>query len=274
MTVISTVISQYCTAHASDSLITEPKKSGGYKITESERSKIIEVRALKGIMSYWGLAESKYYNWSTYDWLNAQAGLAHEYLSAEEFALSVANKLNIELKKMPFKELRGSGIGIHFTAYEYVNDYWIPELFLISNWNDTSYQSLRSNEVDVGVSREIYKTIEGEGSKPKPEHHKEEYRMKVHEHLKTGPLLVFNNGDPTMFNEAAKSIFSMINEASERKDLANLSDPETYLSMARRPIEIVSNIQKDFYKEGKRVVGGRIHGLAITPNSSEYISSK
>jgi hypothetical protein len=268
MTVISALISQYCTVHASDSLITERQRVGIYKPVEWTRPKIIPVPKWRGAIAYWGLAEYKAYEWSTYDWLKKQAALANQYQSAEDFGQSVVNRLNEEIKKMSFSDSIQKGIGLHFTAYEYVDNYWIPELFLISNWNDIFYNSLRPD--GVGMSRETYRTIAQ--SDTKPEHRETKYRIEVLNHLKAGPLLMFNNGDPVMFNTAANSILSMINELAKRKSLPNPNKVETYLAIARRPVEIVSNVQGDFCKEGRRLVGGRLHDLAITP-SGQYIST-
>jgi hypothetical protein len=268
MTVISTVISRNCTVHASDSLITERQRVEIYKPIEWQRSKIIPVAVWRGAIAYWGLAEHKIYNWSTYDWLKKQATLAKQYQSAEDFGLSVANRLNEEIKKMSFSNPLEEGIGIHFTAYEYVDNYWIPELFLISNWKDTSYNSLRTD--GVGLSRETYKTVVQ--SNTEPEHREAKYRIQVLEYLKSGSLLMFNNGDPIMFNAGANSILSMIGELAKRKSLSNPDKVETYLAIARRPVEIVSNVQKDFCKKGKRLVGGKPHDLAITPGG-QYIST-
>jgi hypothetical protein len=54
VTVISTVITRYCTVHASDSLITKLQPDGSAIPIEWEQSKIILVRPWRGAMSYWG----------------------------------------------------------------------------------------------------------------------------------------------------------------------------------------------------------------------------
>lgn len=265
MTVISTVITRHCTAHASDSLITELQTDGSRKPKEWQRSKIVAVRPWRGAMAYWGLAKYDAYGWSTVDWLQEQAKDAHQYSSAEEFARGLTEKLGEAIAKMRFSSPVDSGIGIHLTAYEHIDDYWIPELFLVSNWADLSYQSLRPE--GVGFSRETNHTISQEPHRP--EHREAQYRLKVHEHLhKTGGILIYNNGDPLMFNLAAYAITGMFQTLAKRGTLARPERVETYLAIARRPVEVVSKAQLDFCREGTRVVGGRLHDLAITPSGA------
>jgi hypothetical protein len=120
------------------------------------------------------------------------------------------------------------------------------------------------------LSRETYHAITKEA--PRPEHCKAQYRFKVHECLQADEMLIYNNGDPIMFNAAANAIFGMFKELARRGRLAKPDRLETYLSIARRPIEVVSKAQIDFCREGTRVVGGKPHDLAITP-SGEYSSS-
>jgi hypothetical protein len=95
----------------------------------------------------------------------------------------------------------------------------------------------------------------------------------VYRHLnQEGAFIIYNNGDPVMFNTAAYAILGMFRALEGRGMLTEPSRVETYLAMARRPIEVVSKVQLDFCREGTRVVGGKPHELAITPNG-EYISA-
>ena len=262
MTVISTVLTRYCAAHASDSLITELHKDGSYKPKEWERSKIVAVRHWRGAMAYWGLAKYDAYSWSTFDWLQEQAKNADQYSSAEEFAQGLTEKLNEAISKMHFVKPVDSGIGIHLTVYEYIENYWIPELFLLSNFTDTSYRFVHPD--GVHLSRETYHTIAK--VPPRPEHREAQYRLKVHERLhQPGGMLIYNNGDPIMFNAAAYAILGMFRALARRGKLARPERVETYLAIARRPIEVVSKAQLDFCQKGTRVIGGRPHDLAVTP---------
>lgn len=268
MTVISTLITKYCTVHASDSLITESSKYGSSKPIEWRRSKIVTVHKWRGAMSYWGLAKYEKYKWSTSDWLHEQAKCSYEYSSVEEFAQGLKDKLNEAISRMYFARELYSGIGIHFTAYEYIDNIWIPELFLISNYSDPSYRSLHPE--GVRLSRETYKTINRK--EPSLDRKEVECRLKVNEYLQEGNMLIYNNGDPALFNPAADAILGMFCELARRGSLAEPDKIKTYLAIARRPIEIISKAQHDFCSKESRVVGGKPHDLAITPDG-EYSSS-
>lgn len=270
MTVISTVITQYCTVHASDSLITELQKDGSHKPTEWERSKIVAVPKWRGAMGYWGLAKYDAYKWSTFDWLQERANGAGQYSSAEEFAQRLKEQLSEEIAKMRFVKPSDAGIGIHFTAYEYLDNYWIPELFLISSFADTTYSFLHPD--GVRLSRETYHhTVRDVG--PSPDHREARYRLQVHQYLhELGHMLMYNNGDPIMFNTAAPAILGMFRELGRRGILDRSERVKTYLAIARRPIEVVSEAQHDFCKKGTRLIGGKPHDLAITPGG-EYTST-
>ena len=58
----------------------------------------------------------------------------------------------------------------------------------------------------------------------------------------------------------------MLIELAGRRHLAGPDDLATYRSLARKPIEIVSEIQEEFGILGTQAVGGLIHNLAITPD--------
>lgn len=267
MTVISALITRYCTVHASDSLITR-RTNGTYEIVEAQQPKIVPVYRWRGAMSYWGLAECAEYEWSTFDWLQEQVK-KDDQSSAEDFAYQLAENLNKALSRMRFSEPVHYGIGVHFTTYEYIDNYWIPELFLISNWASTSYCSLRRG--GVGVTRETFHTAAQ--TENQPEHRDAQYRLKVHEYLlQPGAMLMYNNGDPRLFNSAANAMFGMFRELGRRGKLANPNRIETYCAIARRPIEVVSSAQQDFCSEGSRIAGGKPHDLAITPNG-DYAST-
>lgn len=268
MTVIAAVITRYCTAQASDSLITELRPDGTRVPKEWERTKIVAVPHWRGAMAYWGLATYDAYKWSTLDWLQERAQEANQYFSPEDFARVMTEMLNEAISKMTFRRPLDAGIGIHFTAYEYIKNRWIPELFLLSNFKDPSYRSL-SDRVYLG--RETYHHIDMNVNGPQPEHSEPKYRLKVHKYLQAGGMLVYNNGDPLLFNPAASAIFAMIQELARRGKLDNHANIATYRAIVRRPIEIVSHVQHDFARKKTRTVGGKLHDLAATPNG-EYSS--
>ena len=265
MTIISTLLTRFCTTHASDSFITV-EENGKYSIKESQRTKIMPVKHWRGAFTYWGLAESTTYKWSTYEWLLAEANHSNQYSSAEEFAATVADKLNDRFAKMRFKKPLDKGIGIHFTVYEYINDYWIPELFLISNWADPMYASLRPE--GIGYSRETYHATFQ--VPPDPKHREIKYRLDVYNFLQQGGILGFNNGDPEMYVPTSNAILNSLIKLNRRKSLITFDSYKPNLSFARRPIEIVSEIQRDFCIEGKRLVGGKPHDYAIRPTGETY----
>lgn len=268
MTVVSTLITRQCTAHASDSLITMLQPDGKRETLEWEQSKIVPVRKLRGAMTYWGLAKYDAYQWSTFDWLKNQVRALADHTTPEDFAHALTQALRNAISQMSFCQQTDEGIGIHLSVYEYVDGYWIPELFLISNWADTSYSSLRSN--GIGLSRETYHTISN--CPPLPEHREAQYRLAVHDYLFKGGPIFYNNGDPVMFNSAANAIFSGMRTLAERHQLAAIDTPTKHLAIVRRPVEMISAIQHDFCQTGDRVVGGRMHDLVVTP-AGEFSST-
>ena len=262
MTVISTLITRYCIAHASDSMITERQDDGTYKMVETHETKIVCVRPWAGIMTYYGLASVKELGWSTLEWLRTQANRAEELGSPEEFAQNLAKSLQAELSRMRLKDSLAKGIGIHFTAYERIDGYLIPELFAITNFSGTTYEELLPG--GVRATRETYGVAFGVDVRP-PEHGLPPYRHQVREFLDMGYFLVYNNGDPHMFNTAFAAIGSLFTVASQRKALLPIQDSREHRAMVSWPIEIVSSTQRRFFREGFRVVGGKPHNLSATP---------
>lgn len=267
MTVISTFITRTGTVHATDSLLTRLLSEGRYEPIEWQETKIVPVRSWRGAMSFWGLASIDG-QWVTLEWLRRRATRAGDFVSAHEFAVGLASELNQALSRFTFPREVDAGIGIHLSAYERIQDRWIPELFLISNWGDTSYTSLRIT--GVGVSRETYGTLSGKGGNPQSTNDTE--RLAVSEALQAGTWFRYNNGDPLLYNPAANAIHDMFRELQRRGILRAVDDVNTIRSLARRPVEVVSAIQRDFCINDRRVVGGRIHDLVVTPNG-DYSST-
>ncbi len=268
MTVISAIINKYCTVHATDSLITVLQKDGTREPIEYKQSKIVRVHHLKGAISYWGLASYPNYKWSTLDWLKKQAGIAKKYNSAEEFAEHLAKDLNKEINRMHFKDNLHSGIGLHFTAYENIENFKIPELFLITNYKDPSYRELY--EDGIRLYRNTFSTICSMGER-KPEHRDVSYRKIVREALQSGRWLYFNNGDPGIYNIISQGIFSIFNVYAQRKYLKDAEETETYRAIASLPIDVIKNSQERFIRKKYKSAGGTTHVLSISPNG-EYQS--
>lgn len=268
MTVIASLITRRCTVHATDSLLTEKQQNGTLKALEWGKTKIIPVTAWRGAMSYWGLASVEG-QWNILDWLKDKASMASNFDSAEAFAFDLASKLSIVLSRWKFTKPEDAGIGIHFSCYERIADRWIPELFLISNWSDPSYSSLKPT--GIGYSRETYGTLSNQGFEV--EHSQRQYRMQVHDYIFNRGWIRYNNGDPKLFNPIANTILSMLAEMDKRRILRDMDDVKTQVSLARTPVEFVSRMQRDFYLPGTRIVGGSIHDLAITPEGQYFSTS-
>jgi len=118
MTVIATIITAHCTAHATDSFLTQRHADGSCSVEESQQTKIVRVLFFRGALAYWGLA--RYGNWDTFHWLQDQANQATRYISAQEFAIEMSLRLEAELNGIRVGNPIEKGIGIHFTAYEHI----------------------------------------------------------------------------------------------------------------------------------------------------------
>jgi hypothetical protein len=269
MTVVSTIITRHYTAHASDSFLTKCHSDGTREVVESQQSKLVKVPAFRGVMSYWGLASHED-GWNTFQWLLDRAKRAGDYGSAAAFAEDCAATLTREFQRCKFANSRDSGLGIHFTAYEEINGYQIPELFLLSSWTDQSCQAVLP-AYEFRVTRETYATLKG--LKPpdgrSPEFGQPTYRLELHKALQDQPLMfLFNNGDPILFNPIANSILASFAEISRRGQLKDPTSFETHLSIARRPVETVSKLLADLAAPGTRLVGGKPHDLAVSPGGA------
>ncbi|MCC6602226.1 MAG: hypothetical protein IT327_03390 [Anaerolineae bacterium] len=278
MTVITTVISKVCTAHATDSLITVKSNDGKREVLEREKSKVVCVRPWRGAMSCWGLGKIE--NQWTIDWLHRKTAKANQFSSPEEFAAYIKDQLNNSLSRMRFGRPLEAGIGIHFTAYEYVDGYYIPELFQLTNFKDPSVgSSSRYRELyqeGVIVRREAYENYANDNKNERDRPHRSEHRLPKHRHelrefLNAGGILLFNNGDTFMFNAAISGILSMFNISRERKVLDLPEEPATFRKIALWPIDQVCKVQENFVIEGYRLVGGKRHNISITPQG-EYES--
>lgn len=107
MSVVSTVISKVCTAHASDSFITERKTDGSYHVQENKQSKIVHVPQFRGAMAYWGLAQYAAHRWPTRKWLSDRAQHAGQSSDPEQFARDFAGDLTIERLKLKLTDVFG-----------------------------------------------------------------------------------------------------------------------------------------------------------------------
>ena len=266
MTVIAALITSNFTAHATDSFIVSLHGDGTREILEDQQTKLVKVEAWRGAMAYWGLAQ--YGNdFKTLDWLRGRARQAGNHASAQAFADSMAHELSDLFTGFRVVRHTDKGLGIHFTAYERINDYWIPELFLISNWTDSSYSGVLDS---FKATRETYGTLQAINERP-ADHGDQAKRIDVHQALQRGIIFGFNNGDPVLFNPIARAIFATFQELSRRGQLRG-SDSQTHLSLVRRPVKVVSELLTDLASGNGRLIGGKPHDLAIS-NRGEYSSS-
>jgi len=270
MTAISTVITSTCTAHATDSFITTPAANGGFDVIESQETKIVKVEAFRGAMSYWGWATTPAdgSRWNTLRWLRQAAAQAGSFGTASAFAESMARDLSTAASRFRFDPLRAGGLGIHFTAYEPIDGDWVPELFLISNWTDASYSAVRPS--GFAATRQTFAML-SEASDKSIDHASPIARIAVLNALRDGMLYYFNNGDPAVYNPIANAMYATISTLKTRKQFrGNTVDSDR--ALARQPIEVVTRILRSFSKAGTRVVGGKPHDVAVTPDGT-YTSS-
>jgi hypothetical protein len=156
-------------------------------------------------------------------------------------------------------------LGIHFTAYERVSDYWVPEFFHIRNWINPPYSAL--NPAGFTATRETYATLMDLLERPAA--HKEAgFRLKVHEALHSGVLFRFNNGDPVLFNPIANALIDTVQPLRARGHLREPSDARFHFALVRRPVEVVSRLLADVASAAYRHIGGKPHDLAIVPDGT------
>lgn len=261
MTVISTIITRLGVIHATDSLITTLSNGINTPITWKGK-KLIKVQSMKGVMSYWGLAKIDTKKWSTVNWLERQAHGSSSFTNPEAFAVHVANELENEYEKLGIATDPRYGLGIHFTAYENINRHFVPELFLISNWGDTSYTSIR--ESGFGATRETsanaFNMREHIGQSDLI------MRLMFFKWLNYDNYLIFNNGDPILYNYSAKAMNDMIKILMARKVLRQTNKLSEYVNIAKFPVDTVSYIQKKLCRRGTQIVGGNTKYLSVNPN--------
>jgi hypothetical protein len=230
-------------------------------VLEHQASKLVRVPAWRGAMAYWGLATLG--NWNTKHWLETQATHAGSHGSAEDYALALAGNLNRELGRLAFSRPLESGLGIHFTAYEYVDGYWIPELFVVTNWNDPTYSAVRPG--GFYVTRETYGTLQNLQDRSL-EHREPVSRRVVHAALHQNQVMFrFNNGDPALFNPVGDSVFNTFSKLYGRGHVRDSASALTHLSLVRRPVDVVIKLLADLAEPTSRVIGGKSHDLAISP---------
>jgi hypothetical protein len=195
--------------------------------------------------------------------LQREAESAISHGSAETFAKHLASSLTRAIARIRFKNESDGGLGLHFTAYERIEGYWVPELFQIRNWVDEQYTSVNPNGFEV--SRETYGAAIGSGVRSKDDGSTER-RLIVHKRLHDESILFrFVNGDPAVFNTVATATFEVFKQLRDRGSLGDQESVATHLAMVRRPVEMVSDLLVSFCSPDKRRIGGKAHDIAVRP---------
>lgn len=263
MTAISALVSKKWISVATDSLLTETRKGQDARHVEFRKTKIVPIIKFKASAAYWGLA--KVGEWRTYDFLKRIAAEADNHENLEVFADYLCSELRKKLIKINCDNPVDKGIGIHLAGFEKINGQLLPELFLITNFTNTSYKDIG----ELSVTRNLYKNLDD--SYKAGEKLLDDQRRKVKLFLDNGGMFIFNNGDPEMFNPAANAISEIFKSAKRRNVLIEESLKQ-YLLLASLPIEIIKNAQKNLLEKKHIRVGGQIHNLLIT-NMGERIST-
>jgi hypothetical protein len=201
------------------------------------------------------------------DEVSGIARRAHELGTIESFARHIRDHFNVLLAKFPGVPKRDRGLGLHVVGYEDVEGFKIPELFLVTNFKSLSYDDVADA---MGCSRRTNLTItDDSGDDAYLEKHREpEFRHAVREHLASGRVLFFNNGDPELFTIAANGLVTSMKALKNRGALKG--DSERWRHLAKAPIEIIGDLQKSYAKKKFRLVGGKIHDLTILPDGRKF----
>jgi hypothetical protein len=261
MTVVAAIVTRHCTAHASDSFLTQAI-GGDLKVVESQATKLVRVERHRGVIAYWGLARHPQ-GWDALRWLRAEVGSAQAHASPQAFADHLALSLNTRFQGLAVPKPVHRGFGLHFSAYEFVDGHWIPELFAIRNWGDLSYTTIHPD--GFRVTRETYGHVVGTQERSALDAAPER-RLAVHRALHDSPLLLaYCNGDPGLFMPLAGAVLNTFLELSKRRQAHETTSPRAHLALVSRPIEVVSGLIRDFSPPRARAIGGRTHGVAVTP---------
>jgi hypothetical protein len=264
MTVNAALITARYTAHATDSFLTERQADGSFKVVESQETKIVRVPAFRGAITFYGLA--KCLQWSTLEVLRLRANDAHQFSTPEDFAGSLAKDLTGRIRALGLSGSTDGLLGLHFTAYERVSDYWVPEFFHIRNWLNPPYSG-GIDPTGFSVTREMYATLKELNDRPE-DHRNPRFRLEVHQSLHSGVWYRFNNGDPELFNPVANAVLDAAIHLGRRGHLRQPDDAKFQLALVRRPVEVVSKLLADVALSDYRRIGGKTHDLAIAPNGT------
>jgi hypothetical protein len=263
LTAISVLLNQKFISFASDSLITIPKKDGSLEIVETEKPKIVQIPKLRAGIVFWGL--SGFGRWSLTEYLKNMI-TNNKSNSLEEFCDELKVGLQNDFDRLKLtKPTPKYGLGVQVAGFERINDYRVPELFLISNFKKSylvgSQFFCNRHSFQICTLKFDKKQIQ-----PEAKHREYDYRKKVYDWLAGEEMIITNNGDYEMYTPLVKSLIEQIYLLRKRGVAKPLNDSKIVGALARLPIEIISVLQRDFCKEGSQIIGGKSHDLVITAN--------
>jgi hypothetical protein len=182
--------------------------------------------------------------WEIHQWLIKKLENQEDFKSLEAFGQCLAIELTNIFGQYSWPSYKM--LGIHLVGFEYFQDKWIPELFLIigdsKGWNFNfsrrTYDDLKGwvdMDSDLARQREVYYDV-----------------------LKKG-YSIYNNGDNEMFNHFFNSFHGAIKETDKRSQLSGGFSKEFFLDLATLPIKQVAYFQNKYYFKDNISVGGKVH---------------
>jgi len=260
MTAISTLLTNSVIASASDSFLTEADTG---RTIETRQPKLVCIKPLRMVVSYWGLARTNS-GFNTFEFLKSFAARNKGATSPEQFASVLASEITNKIRSFRLAT-PADGLGIHIATFESVSGIYIPELFLCTNYLNTSYTSTSPN---FSVTRESFKD-------PKYLNRSDpNARMEFYSSLMNHLVVRFNNGDPELFNPLADAIMQMSMVLQSRVYLSTAKKIEAYRQWVREPIQAIADLQKRICKKNNRLVGGIVHDVIIYQSGNIQPSSK
>ncbi|HEX7673764.1 MAG TPA: hypothetical protein VF412_06310 [Bdellovibrio sp.] len=266
MTATCAILSKRAITISCDSFLTSFAKTKR-TVVEAQRAKFLKFERLHGAVAYWGLA--RYSTWDLHHWLQEEINNLSNGDSLDDWARTIADKLNQKYSHWP-PSVRKMGLGIHLVGYELVDNCRVPEMWLIGNFtginDDGSY--LVGNTFSYS-RRCLFDLRRAPGDDPST-HGLLESRRIMKNYFQTGQWMMFNNGDTGLFMKLAAGLGSAINLAKQRGNLDTSDVIKTQKNIAKTTIKMISDIQRNFFRENCRIVGGRTHTLTIKANG-EYL---
>lgn len=263
MTVILNIIGNGFTIHTSDSLRTVTANAGLDQTTQSTISptaKIVRFSQFRGAMSVFGLMHLN--GWDIIEWLEQEASRAVErnLWSAMRFA----NYIESRLRDIFFGfNVRRHSVGIHFTAYERVNQQWVPELFFITNFRGIQGDTFRYvGGLELASQRQTFFTLTQRTDFRS--HGRRNIRANVAANLTNGNMFIYKNGDPSVFQDNHRQFLPELVAEFSRE---NSNDLSTFLAqIALAEVQALIRLHEGF-PEDIRAIGGRAHNLILNPDN-------